>query len=214
VIPNPVPRATRSWSADACDRGSILFVGRFDSYKGADTMLAAFDAVARRRADARLTLVGPDVGVADANGIVRRFDDYARRELSEEARSRIDFTGRVPPSRVQELRARANVTVVASRAETFSYAIVEAMASGSPVISSRWKGSAEIVDDGVTGWLTPMDDAPALAERIEWVLDHPEEAAQVAAAGRELADRAFTIDAVGPQMERFYRETLRRTERP
>jgi hypothetical protein len=208
VIPNPVPNPAQNWAAGACDPALILFVGRFDVLKGADTMLAAFDIVARRRRDARLILVGPDAGIPDAGGRLRCFDDYVREEIGEGARSRITFTGLLPPARIHALRAQASLTVVASRCENFPYAAVEAMAAGHPLISTAWTGSHEIISDGLSGWLVPVGDADALAARIEWVLDHPERAASVAAIGHDRCRRAYSIEAVGQKMERFYRSTL------
>jgi glycosyltransferase involved in cell wall biosynthesis len=104
--------------------------------------------------------------------------------------------------------------VVASRCETFGYAALEAMSAGAPVISTDWEGSTEIISDGVTGWSTPIGDAPALAKRIGWVLDHREEAAQVASAGQRRCRMAYSTEVVGPAMERFYRSTLDRAGRP
>lgn len=213
VIPNPVRGSARTWRPDHCEPGLILFVGRFDALKGADTVLAAFAALAALRTDAHLVVVGPDAGIPDGSGGMRRFAEYVEAELCEAVRVRIAFTGLLAPDQIQALRARAAVAVVASRCETFGYAALEAMAIGTPVVSTDWDGSGEIIRDGVTGWRTPLGDAAALSERLDWVLDHPDDVAKVAAAGQNQCRSAYSIEVVGPQMERFYSAMLARSGR-
>lgn len=206
VIPNPISltRPEQRWRADACELGHVLMVGRFDYWKGADTMLAAFDRLTAMRPDARLTLVGPDEGI---DGL--KFADYATSKLSPEARRRIEFTGTLPPDRIVELRRRAALTVMASRQENFPYALLEGLAAGCPMISTEWPGSSEVIEHGVSGLLTPVGEPESLANQLDWMIEHPNEAAQLGAAGLDRCRQRFSVEVVGAAMLDHYHATLR-----
>lgn len=215
VIPNPVEAlaGARDGRGER-DAGLILCVGRFDHIKGADTMLEAFAMLAASRRDVRLIMVGPDAGLPLPDGSVIHFAEYAARYLDPQTRWRIEFTGTLTPARILALRRRAALTVVASRYENFPYAAVEAMAAASPVISTDWAGSAEVIAHGATGWLTPVGAADRLASRIAWVLDHPDIAERVGAAAWRRCRDAYSPGEVGRRSLEFYREVLARHARP
>lgn len=211
VIPNPVsahPGAI-NWRQHR-NPELILFVGRLDYLKGADTVLDAFAQVARARPLARLLMVGPDAGVPLPDGRLLKADDYAAWRLGPDLQRRVTFTGTLEPSEIVTLRQRAALTVIGSRHETFCFAAVEAMAAASPLICTAWDGSADVVEDGVTGWLTPVGDADRMANQICWALDHPDEAACVGAAAWRRCREAYAPEAVGARAVEFYREVIAR----
>lgn len=213
VIHNPVTDdgdAATCWTPGPEGAAHILFVGRFDRLKGADTILQAFARIAEARSDARLVMVGPDEGLVQPDGSRMHFDDYAAQVLNAGVRARITFTGTLPRERIAALRRRSAVTVVASRHETFHYAAVEAMSAGSPVISTAWNGSDEVIDDGITGWLTPVGDIERLATQILWVLDHPAAAAAAGAAARQACRARFAPETVCRASIAFYEDVLAR----
>jgi glycosyltransferase involved in cell wall biosynthesis len=76
---------------------------------------------------------------------------------------------------------------------------MEAMAARRPVVATAVGGVAEIVADGVSGYVTPPGDAAALAERVQHVLLDPAAAARMGAAGRVLAEANYRRDLVGRQ---------------
>jgi glycosyltransferase involved in cell wall biosynthesis len=212
VIPNPVaivPEGER-WRIDRCERGMILFVGRLDRRKGADTMIAAFARVLTERPSARLEMVGPDCGIEQPDGTLIKFVDYARQTLEQNVFDKIRFTGLLAPHAIRALRRRAYVTVVASPRENFPYAAVEAMAAGSPLISTHWLGADGVIADGIAGWLTPVGDVERMADRIRWVLAHPEAASTVAEAAWNHCKETYAIDKVGDQTIEFYRDAVAR----
>ena len=152
------------------ERPVLLWVGRIAPIKGLDTLL---DAVARLSATGqspRLLIVG---GEADepANGheasLRRRIE---RLRLEDTVR----FIGPQPQSVLPAYYVAADVTVLPSYYESFGMVALEAMACGSPVIASRVGGLVTTVRDGVTGFLVPDSDVPALAERIESLIADPE----------------------------------------
>jgi glycosyltransferase involved in cell wall biosynthesis len=210
VIPNPVPVAPEGerWRPDACERDLILNVGRFDQIKGADTMLAAFEQVLAQRPAARLIMVGPDTGLTVEDGRTLGWEAYAAEFVSPEARKRIRFLGTQTPDEIAVLRRRASLTVVASRWESFCYAAVEAMAVGSPLISTSWAGSADIVSHGRSGWLTPIARPQPMAERICSLLSNPDVAQRTGAAAWSQCRGSYSLGVVGARTVRFYEEIL------
>lgn len=215
VIPNPIAIAREQdrWQPAACEPGHILMVGRFDFWKGADTMLAAFARLLDRRPEARLTLVGPDLGMEAPNGSILSFAQYAQTHLSPAARERITFTGTLNPEQIGQLRRRACVTVLASRLENFPYALLEGLAVGSPVISTDWPGSEEIIVHRETGLLTPVGEPEPLARSLDWLIGRPETAARYAISGLARCRQHFSVETVGNQMLQFYEAALRTAAR-
>ncbi len=92
--------------------------------------------------------------------------------------------------------------------EGLGVALLQAAACGIPIVAGRAGGIPEIVHDGENGWLVEPDDSSALAERINTLLDHPEQAAAFGAAGRRLVEQAFSIPAMAAGNLAIYRKTL------
>lgn len=141
----------------------VLFVGRQEPRKGIDLLLAAFNEAIVRGAELELDVVGADT-IDSRTG--QAFGRTAlERLVGSEARERIRFHDRLAPEDVGALRREAVVCAVASPEDNFPYTCVEAMASGRPVLANRAGGMAEMVRDGVDGWLvspTVSDWADAL----------------------------------------------------
>ncbi len=98
--------------------------------------------------------------------------------------------------------------VLPSLAEGISNTILEAMASGLPVIATRVGGNAELVDDGTTGALVPAADTEALARAMLRYAREPELAKAQGRAGRARAERLFSLDAMVGQYTALYDRLL------
>ncbi len=86
--------------------------------------------------------------------------------------------------------------------------ILEAMAAGLPVVSTRVGGIPEVVTDGHEGWLVPAGDVDALAEKLALLVANPELAAQMGAAARERVELTFSAQRILPQLIALYDEML------
>jgi glycosyltransferase involved in cell wall biosynthesis len=176
VIANPVPEviASMRWDYSSNDRRTILFVGRFDRHKGGDLALDAFRLVALTNPDITLTFVGPDIGVI-GDGKKLLISEYINAFLPESnIRSRVCFLGHCSTKTICELRKQALLTVVASRYESFSLSLVEALSTGSPVVATAVGGIKEIITDGYNGLLAQPESAEDLAEKIATLIDNPD----------------------------------------
>lgn len=80
--------------------------------------------------------------------------------------------------------------------ELLGQTLLEGMACGLPAICTDVASLPEVVENGVTGWVVPPNDPAALGERLQWLNDHPEEAARMGEAGRRRVEALFTWDAV------------------
>ena len=172
-IPNPIEAVPplQKWNALNCTKHSLLFVGRFDTLKGADLVIKAFDELSRTYPELKLTFVGPDDGVEDIDGRRRQFDSYTKKVLSENVRSRITFTGTLPPEHVAALRPKHFATICASRSEIFPYSILEAMAFGCPIVAPAVGGIPDIIHSGRNGILFQPGDLTALVSALRTLLE-------------------------------------------
>ena len=88
-----------------------------------------------------------------------------------------------------------DVFVMTSLSEGMSLALIEAAAEARPIVTTDVGGSGDVVLDGVSGFVVPVGEPALFLERVEYLLDHPAEAAAMGAAGRERALTAFDIDS-------------------
>lgn len=110
--------------------------------------------------------------------------------------------------RVPDLLAASDVFVLPSHLEGMSNAILEAMASGLPVVALRVGGNPELVRDGHTGLLCPPGDAEALAGAIGRLAQNPDLRAQLGQNARRVAEETFSIAAMIRSYAAFYRSVM------
>jgi glycosyltransferase involved in cell wall biosynthesis len=111
-------------------------------------------------------------------------------------------------SDVPRLMAAADLFVLPSQFEGLPLAVLEAMASGLPVVGTRVCGIEEVVVDGVTGRLVPCDDIQALAEAIRDGLVDAEQRRQWGCQARAAFDRHWRVDRMARDMQVVYGEVL------
>jgi glycosyltransferase involved in cell wall biosynthesis len=102
-----------------------------------------------------------------------------------------------------------DVFVLPSLAEGISNTILEAMATGLPVVATRVGGNAELVDDRTTGTLVPAGDIDAMAGAMHRYAISPAMLRQHGEAGRVRAERCFSLDTMVGQYETIYDSLLR-----
>lgn len=161
-------------------------VGRLDPVKAYDVLLQAFARVCESAPapGPRLILVG--------DGPERVALEARAQELG--VASRVWFAG--ARDDVPRLLPALDVYVCSSIAEGIALTIIEAMASGLPVIATRVGGNPELVVPEQTGSLVPASDPDALAQALELSLAQPELLRAQGSAGRKRAQTHFSIDAM------------------
>lgn len=203
VIGNPVGIGPQGGSlAASVTEPRLLFVGRFDRIKGADVLLDAFARIGAAHPSCRLTFVGPGDGLTEADGSTLHLADALAR-LPEAVHNRIEVLGRRSRDEITEIRRHHPITVIASRYETFGVALIEAMAAGSAVVSTRVGGCAEIVRDGETGLLVPSENPAALAEACLRLLGDADLALRLGSAARDDVAARFAPKVVARDVAAF-----------
>ncbi len=180
----------------------LLYVGRLDREKNLTFLLESFAGLAGRHPTAQLLLVG--------RGTQERALQAYAAQLGIAARVR--FTGGIPPADVVRYYQAADVFVFTSTTETQGLAVLEAMASGLPVVAVRASGVEEAVVDGVTGLLVP-EDRSALTAAVLQVLADTGLEAKLAAGAREGA-LPFSAAAMGERLVAIYRRLCARRPSP
>ncbi len=109
---------------------------------------------------------------------------------------------------IPAILAAVDVVVSASRTESLSNAILEAMAAGLPVVATRVGGNPELVRERETGLLIAPDDEPALTTALETVLASPQLAREWGENARRIAQANFTLDHARERFEQLYMDLL------
>jgi glycosyltransferase involved in cell wall biosynthesis len=181
------------------DRAAIIMVSRLSSEKDFPTLLHAADAIRRKKPDFLLRLAG--------DGPQRGNTERLIHELALERH--VELLGN--RSDIPELLSNAAAFVLSTHTEGISIALLEAMASGLPIVATDAGGNREVVVEGETGFLVPRQSPAMLASRLLWILDHPDESRQMGAAGRRRVEEVFDIRRMVSEYERLYWESTGRT---
>lgn len=164
--------------------------------KGLYHLLQAVDLVAKTH-PVRLTVIGKP---KENGGVEKLIAKLGIGHL-------IDFTGRVSHEQFVEEYAKASIAVVPSLYEGFGLPVGEAMATGTPVISTTGGALPEVAGDAAV--MVPPGNAKALATAICDLFDHPEKREQLGKAGYERVHSQFTWRAAAEKTVETYREVIR-----
>ena len=211
VVPNGIPlerftpgeppeQLRAEWAIEPGEQ-VVMCLARLTPWKGHRTLLQAFSQVAEQCPAARLLIVGEVAFWADEYG----------DELHALA-DRLGLNGRVIwagfRSDVPELLRLADVLVLPSRNEPFGRVLIEAMATGKPVVATSSGGAPEIVAAEETGLLVPPENADALAEALLRLLADEDLRRKLGGAGMERARLHFDVRRVVEQVQGIYEEML------
>ncbi len=172
----------------------LLSVGRFVEFKGFEHLLQACALLQAKGRRLRCEIIGAPPPEAEAYG--RRLHDLRQSLALEDV---VTFLGAAHPTQVRERYAAASIFVLPSvmaadgTSDVTPNVVLEAMASGRPVIATKIRAIPELIDDGVHGLLVAPGDAPALAAAIERVLDHADVAERMGRAARQRVEERFDI---------------------
>lgn len=159
---------------------NIVCVGRLIERKGQHHLLHAFAALrAQSSQPLRLTLVG----TGDAERLLRRL--VAELHIADA----VTFTGFVSHEALPAVYRQADIFVLPSQNEGMSIALLEALASGLPVIVTDTGGTAELVQTARNGFICAWADVPALTAALRLLIQDPRLRHRMGARGRQIASR-------------------------
>lgn len=189
VVENAIPEAEPVGpSRFATERPLFAFAGRLGAAKALHVLLRALADVE----GASLVLAG--------DGPERAALERLTAELG--LAERVRFAGPLPRADVLALHRAADAAVLSSAWENFPHAVVEALAVGTPVVSTDVGGVAEVVRDSENGLLVPADDPAALAGALRRIASEPGLRDRLAAAAAPSVER-LRPDRVYERLERI-----------
>lgn len=184
----------------------LVYVGRLGPEKNLAFLMRAFAGVASAYPEARLVLVG--------DGPER--DNLEDRVRLAGLQGRVGFTGLVDYAALPDYLAMSDAFVTASVTEVHPLTVIEAMASGLPVLGIASPGIEDTVEDGVTGYLC-SDDLPAFTAKMARLVAEPARRIEMGNLARKSAD-SFAIERTSArllqQYEKLVAERPRRERRP
>lgn len=171
----------------------FLFIGRLVYYKGCKVLLEAFKDIE----NAKLTMVG---------------SGDMEQELKELAKSyhiedKVRFCGEVAEEELYSHLEACDVFVLPSivRSEAFGLVQIEAMAFGKPVINTNLPSGVPYVSlDKITGLTVPPEDVPALAEAMQWLVDHEEERSEMGIRARKRMKEEYRMETMLERVLKVY----------
>jgi glycosyltransferase involved in cell wall biosynthesis len=197
TVPKPMERTP--------NRGlRFLYVGRFVPDKGIESLLRGFTLALDKFPNNRFETIGPQTSAQGAStSFFKKMNSYVKHQNLTD---KVAFLpAEFDRSKLNDFIAAADVICVPSlMGETFSMAILEAMALGKPVLVSDFSPMPESVDHKTTGYVARAGDPESLAAGIEFFSRRPDTLASLGRAGFEKARRCFSVEKIaGEYLEDF-----------
>ncbi|MBK8047654.1 MAG: glycosyltransferase family 4 protein [Anaerolineales bacterium] len=168
-----------------------IYTGRLSTEKRVETLVRVWPQILKVRQDAQLVIVG---------------DGPEEEKLKQLAGPGIHFIGST--REVSAYLQAADLLVLPSASEGFSLSVLEGMACGLPVVATRVGGVPDLVVDGATGLLTPVDDQAALIAGISALLTDPVRCTEMGASARRRAISVFSLDSVALRLFDLYQQVV------
>lgn len=175
-------------------RKYVLFVGRLSPEKGLDTLLRAWHSLP----DVPLKIIGD----GDLRPAIERY-------IRQNGLTQIEVIGFIPLKDVLTYLKEALLLVMPSvNYETFGLTIIEAYATGTPVVASRLGAINELITDGLTGLSFNPGDAGDLVAKVQYALNHAVELAQWGKQARMVFEQQYTAEVAYTSLLKIYRRAI------
>lgn len=173
-------------------------VARLSSEKGVDVLMKAFAVFQKSAPNVHLLIVGHGVQ-----------NDYLQKLAYDLC---IDdactWLGRLPWKEAMSCLGLMDIVIVPSRFEGFGLTAIEAMACGKPVVASHVDGLAEIIQNGVNGFLVPVDDINGFVKCISSLLKNEDQKIKIGIAARKHVEENYTYPIFRERITIFYKSLL------
>jgi mannosyltransferase len=196
----PADRAAAFVEAGLPGRYAIGCFGRVRAQKGTDVFVDAMCRLLPRYPDFSAVIVGAIT--VDQTTFA---NDLKKRIEAAGLQSRIVILGEVPIEDVERWHQRLTIYAFTSRNEGFGLTLIEAMSVGAALVASRAGAAELVVEDGVSGVLTPPGDVDALVAALEPLLRDTAAAGAMGARARERVVEKFSLDAEANKIADVYR---------
>jgi colanic acid/amylovoran biosynthesis glycosyltransferase len=190
-------------------RIQLLTVARLVEVKGIEYAIRAVAILKSKYQHIQYQIVG--------DGPLRNFLEDLVLQLG--IRGQVEFLGALSQEDIVEIYEAAHVFILPSvitqtgEEENQSLVLIEAQASGLPVIATRIGGNSESIREGRSGLLTPPRDVDSLAEAIEQLLENPQTWGRMGREGRAHVESCFCLETLNDQLMDLYRLVTSNSER-
>lgn len=185
------------------DRSLVLFVGGLEPRKGLEYLLMAMELVEKKVPEVQLIVVGKGA-FSSYRGEKTFFNVLIKRLGIEDC---VEFVFDIDDKELAKYYAACDVFTLPSRMEGWGLSIMEAMATGKPVVSTNVGGIPELVENKVNGYLCNPGDVTALANRIVYLLKHEDIAEGMGKEGLKRA-RSYSWKKTAKKVKSIYEEIL------
>ncbi|MEA2065202.1 MAG: glycosyltransferase family 4 protein [Patescibacteria group bacterium] len=177
----------------------ILFVGRLDRahyFKGVNFLIKAFYKLTQKTDNVRLIIVG--------DGDMKF--EYQQTAFNFGLRDNVIFTGEASNKDLTRFYNLSDIFVLPSidKSEAFGIVLLEAMASGIPVIASNLPGVRSLVENGINGFLTEPKNADDLTEKMRLILKNDELKKNMGINGRKIAEKKYNPEIIGNKLNKLF----------
>lgn len=180
----------------------LLYAGTVDERKNVLDLLRALVIVRQQIPAIQLRVAGRTTSPP--------YEEKVRRFVAEQGLTpNVEFLGLLDKEQMLQEYARCAVVVLASRQETMPMAVIEAMAAGKPVVTTRVGGVPELVEDGGSGYTVAPCDVESLARHVLELLNDATIRQRLGQRARQLAGR-FQLETVAAQYRQLYYEVAGR----
>lgn len=178
----------------------VAFAGRLTEAKGVNDALKAIALLKSQGCYVRMKLAGSD-----------EIEEWKRVARTYGIDDRVEFPGWLDGDAKRMFYQNARVFCMPSHHESFGISTLEAMYARLPVVGTRLGGFLDLVEEGRTGYLVPARDIESLAQRIQTLMDEPDLAARMGAAGFERARERYSSSAMIAKYADCYRRVAEKS---
>ena len=186
-------RALRKECGYAQDDFIMIYPAEISKRKNQMMLLRALRIVKDKHPNVRLLLPGLQTDIAEC----RQYVDA--NQLGEN----VQFLGYRRD--IPQLVGMSDISVSSSRQEGLPVNVIEAMAMGNPIIATDVRGNNDLVREGVNGYLVGLNDSEAMAEKINYLIEHPDAVETLGRASCKMSE-TYSMENAVREMEEIYRE--------
>jgi glycosyltransferase involved in cell wall biosynthesis len=169
-------------------------MGRLSYEKSIDVVVETFVKVLKKLPDARLMLVGDGPEKSKLENLCHKLG----------IKDKVIFTGFIEGEKLAESLQVNDVFVTASKSENMPLSLLEAKASGLPIVCVSEKGLKELVKDGVSGFLVPVNDKIAMTDAVLKILTDKKLRIKISTASRQEAEK-YSSESISKMLEDIYK---------
>lgn len=178
----------------------VLFVGRLYHRKGLEILLHSIPPVLQEFRDVKFVISG--------TGFKKKEERLRKLAKELDIEDHVTFLGYVPDEKLPDLYADSDIFVLPAIYENFPFAILEAQATGLPVISTKVGGIPEFLVDNENGFVIDPGDSTQLTQRVLTLLQDPKLAKEMGDRGRKLIEEKFSWRLITSQVIDLYHKLL------